>query len=135
MEHISTSDTVGLVRSLEWALSQGLDHSGYLKKRQARVGGFVKRFFELRGGILVHYAREGGAPKGIVDLRGARVRESKEWAVRPRNYAATVLFLDTAHRSMVLFPKAANDAASWHAALANGIILASQVHYDFALQP
>ena len=119
-----TPSPVGLLRGLDWALSQGLDHSGYLKKRQARAGGFVKRYFELRGGILVHYAREGGTPKGHVDLRGARVRESKEWAVRPRNYANTAIFLDAAHRSMVLFPKTDKDSAAWHAALANGIILA-----------
>jgi hypothetical protein len=101
------------VRGLQWALGQPIDFCGNLKKRQARIGGFAKRYFELRGAALVYYSRPGTPARGFIDLSGARIRESREYMVRPRGYAECALFIDAAPRAFTLFPKTSAEASTW----------------------
>ena len=123
----------GTIRSLEWALGHSIDHSGNLKKRQARFGGFVKRFFELRGAALVYYTRRGDTPRGFIDLSGARVCESRDFAVRPRGYSGGALFIDAAPRAAMLFPKTPADTAAWLSALSSAVSLAQACRCNYLI--
>lgn len=115
------NSTDGVVRGLEWALGQAVDYCGGLKKKQARIGGFVKRYFELRGSALVYYARRGSPARGFIDLTGARVRESREFMARPRGYTDCAIFIDAAPRALTLFPKTPADASTWLAFISKAI--------------
>ncbi|KAJ1479571.1 hypothetical protein T484DRAFT_1902670, partial [Baffinella frigidus] len=106
-----------------WARAQPVACAGYLKKGQAKVFGYTKRYYVLRGHVLLYYETEGDAAsggqhqRGLLSLPGAILTVVRGISRHPRGYSEHALRIQAPAKDVTLFPKTGGDLLRWYEAL------------------